>query len=613
MTREWASHWQDTHHQTQEDQELAVKREGAGLVVDSDLPHLVCIRDNPRSTSVVLYHLQEGTTRIGLGSTECLQDITLTGPGIELEHCVFEYNGELVRLHPIAGSCFLNASRVTQPVEVNQGDVIMLGKSHLFRFNNPSQASRLRAEETAESTRRLSIFGPEEDEGDSGISESVGFSSLAELERQQREETDRLEEARRHLEELKLATKAIEAELLDKQQLIEQATSDGLWGACENSCDDQQSFLESNMPSMRRSSTPVLKNCSLLDESTCELMHGDDSMISADNFFGKQLSESAVQTSLDTSRSEEGTQANHIETQTSCEWHNLLEEKLQMERERMEEREAFASQLNDLNKKIACFEEEFMKQQEQIQHLEKERDRLVQLNEQLRLDEEMQKKDAERIQMKHLLAIDKQQLQHELEMAKLQRQLISERRRQIQAFGKFHSFSEAGGSSLVHEDMQYTVDTDSPQMSRCSSQLSIPQPKLILIGIPRAIVRTLGHDIYHVYEIRIKVEEQIWLVERRYREFAQFHSLLNHSYRALSTVDSYFPPTKWFGNRDPLFVEKRRRQLELYLKLALHCCSQVPECELSTLVNEPKSLTREAFCRVFPFFSTNSEQEIKEN
>jgi flagellar hook-associated protein FlgK len=98
----------------------------------------------------------------------------------------------------------------------------------------------------------------------------------------------------------------------------------------------------------------------------------------------------------------------------------------------MEEREAFASQLNDLNKKIACFEEEFMKQQEQIQHLEKERDRLVQLNEQLRLDEEMQKKDAERIQMKHLLAIDKQQLQHELEMAKLQRQLISERRRQIQ-------------------------------------------------------------------------------------------------------------------------------------------------------------------------------------
>jgi hypothetical protein len=76
MTREWASHWQDTHHQTQEDQELAVKREGAGLVVDSDLPHLVCIRDNPRSTSVVLYHLQEGTTRIGLGSTECLQDIS---------------------------------------------------------------------------------------------------------------------------------------------------------------------------------------------------------------------------------------------------------------------------------------------------------------------------------------------------------------------------------------------------------------------------------------------------------------------------------------------------------------------------------------------------------
>ena len=75
---------------------MALKREGVGVVVDSDLPHLVCIRDNPLSTGVVLYHLQvehygffhllaamfsklsllqEGITRIGLGSTECLQDI----------------------------------------------------------------------------------------------------------------------------------------------------------------------------------------------------------------------------------------------------------------------------------------------------------------------------------------------------------------------------------------------------------------------------------------------------------------------------------------------------------------------------------------------------------
>lgn len=47
--------------------------------------------------------------------------LVLTGPGVELEHCVFEYDADTVHLHPVAGSCFVNASRVTQPVELNQG------------------------------------------------------------------------------------------------------------------------------------------------------------------------------------------------------------------------------------------------------------------------------------------------------------------------------------------------------------------------------------------------------------------------------------------------------------------------------------------------------------
>ena len=264
---------------------------------------------------------------------------------------------------------------------------------------------------------------------------------------------------RRHLEKLRLATESVEAELLSKQQLIEQTTTNGLWGAsqcalaCQSSGNDQQYLLECNIPSVSRSSTPVLKDCSLLDESTCESLLASNSMTSINNFCVTQLSDSAVQTTLVVSWSEEGIQteclSNHAEIQTSGEWHNLQDEKLQIERERyamhcicvscvthvsyrLEERAAFESQLNDLNMKVACFEEDLRKQQEQIQHLEKERDKLVQLNDQLRLDEEKQREGAERIQMKHMLDIDKLQLQHELEMTRMQRELISERRRQLQ-------------------------------------------------------------------------------------------------------------------------------------------------------------------------------------
>ena len=43
---------------TFQDKELALKREGVGVLVHSDVPHLVCISDDPLSTGVVLYHLQ---------------------------------------------------------------------------------------------------------------------------------------------------------------------------------------------------------------------------------------------------------------------------------------------------------------------------------------------------------------------------------------------------------------------------------------------------------------------------------------------------------------------------------------------------------------------------
>ena len=46
-----------------------------GVIVDSHLPHLVDLSDDLLSTGVLIYHLQEGTTRAGADGHDTTQDI----------------------------------------------------------------------------------------------------------------------------------------------------------------------------------------------------------------------------------------------------------------------------------------------------------------------------------------------------------------------------------------------------------------------------------------------------------------------------------------------------------------------------------------------------------
>lgn len=47
-----------------QDQNVAVRREGMGLVLDSKLPHLIGIDDDILSTGIMLYHLKVGHASI---------------------------------------------------------------------------------------------------------------------------------------------------------------------------------------------------------------------------------------------------------------------------------------------------------------------------------------------------------------------------------------------------------------------------------------------------------------------------------------------------------------------------------------------------------------------
>uniref|UniRef100_A0A8C9VP02 Kinesin-like protein n=1 Tax=Scleropages formosus TaxID=113540 RepID=A0A8C9VP02_SCLFO len=144
LTKEWTNKWNETQNILKEET-LALRKEGIGVVLDSELPHLIGIDEDLLSTGIILYHLKEGRTSVGRDDAEVQQDIVLHGPSLEREHCVFENLNDLVTLVPLGSSqCFVNGIPVMEPYQLSQGAVILLGRMNMFRFNHPKEAAKMR-------------------------------------------------------------------------------------------------------------------------------------------------------------------------------------------------------------------------------------------------------------------------------------------------------------------------------------------------------------------------------------------------------------------------------------------------------------------------------------
>ncbi|XP_006883276.1 PREDICTED: stAR-related lipid transfer protein 9 [Elephantulus edwardii] len=144
LTKDWMQKWSDWKA-LMENYSVDINRRRAGLVIDSSLPHLMALEDDVLSTSVVLYHLKEGTTKIGRIDSDQEQDIVLQGQWIQRDHCTITCACGVVILRPSQGArCTVNGREVTTSCRLTQGAVITLGKAHKFRFNHPAEAAALR-------------------------------------------------------------------------------------------------------------------------------------------------------------------------------------------------------------------------------------------------------------------------------------------------------------------------------------------------------------------------------------------------------------------------------------------------------------------------------------
>ncbi|KAM8838491.1 kinesin-like protein KIF1A isoform 1-T1 [Synchiropus picturatus] len=134
---------------------VAMREDGGtvGVFSPKKTPHLVNLNEDPLMSECLLYYIKDGTTKVGREDAKTRQDIVLSGHFIKDEHCTFSSTtgpqGEsCVILEPCEeAEMYVNGKRVTSPIVLRSGNRIIMGKSHVFRFNDPEQA-RLERERT---------------------------------------------------------------------------------------------------------------------------------------------------------------------------------------------------------------------------------------------------------------------------------------------------------------------------------------------------------------------------------------------------------------------------------------------------------------------------------
>ncbi|CAD6199177.1 unnamed protein product [Caenorhabditis auriculariae] len=126
---------------------LATLEDGTTLGVFSPkkLPHLVNLNEDPLMSECLLYYLKEGITRVGRPEAENRPDVLLSGQAILDQHCEFVNEDGSVSLVPMTGAqCYVNGKPITAPTVMHTGSRVILGKYHVFRYNDPQEARQSR-------------------------------------------------------------------------------------------------------------------------------------------------------------------------------------------------------------------------------------------------------------------------------------------------------------------------------------------------------------------------------------------------------------------------------------------------------------------------------------
>lgn len=139
MQRAWKEKFEQAekrkHHEIQE-----LQRAGVTFQVDSRLPNLVNLSEDPQLSEALLYVIREGTTAVGKRGPASSPDIQLCGALVADEHCTISNVDGTVSIAPVGEArTYVNGKLVLGPTVLHHGDRVVLGGDHYFRFNHPAE------------------------------------------------------------------------------------------------------------------------------------------------------------------------------------------------------------------------------------------------------------------------------------------------------------------------------------------------------------------------------------------------------------------------------------------------------------------------------------------
>ncbi|KAG9000608.1 kinesin-like protein Klp8 [Tulasnella sp. JGI-2019a] len=135
---------------------ITVEKSGIGVHTPKKMPHL---NEDPLMSECLIYQLKEGDTMVGRMGGEKPAAIRLSGNNILEDHCHFENISGTVTITATADSItLLNGKQLPpdQPFKLRSGFRIILGDSHVFRFNNPEEVRKARDKIKSHLSRSIS-------------------------------------------------------------------------------------------------------------------------------------------------------------------------------------------------------------------------------------------------------------------------------------------------------------------------------------------------------------------------------------------------------------------------------------------------------------------------
>ncbi|GAB6021726.1 Kinesin-like protein kif16b [Chamberlinius hualienensis] len=553
LTEEWTERWRETQKILQEQKALGLRKAGMGIVLDSDMPHLIGIDDDILSTGVTLYHLKEGKTLIGSETEEKKTDIVLNGVGIENEHCIIELKSGVATLIPIQpANCYVDGVLIDQPSKLSQGCVILLGHTNMFRYNDPAEAAKLRREKKeGELCRsRLSFLSWSMPDlahtADNGASPSMKLhlaGLAAENLKQMNQKTlvKRLEEAK---EVIDLERKQLQTRwdrLFEREKHLLQAIDSSRYNS-----EEDRKFLDREQEAIETEQQFLELEEERLDEK--ERRWQDTQQRIIDCFTGNEDFSKDLR---------ENSQLNGI-----CE--SVLEESTEMEKG------SFNDQTTE--KPNDCSNSKMQKMDKQKENIEIN---ISDLNiEELKSDERIKDIVEQEVQ-KHIISE------------------MSERLQQIRSI-KNDAFAESRSLlSSCSERFPVLCQSIGYSQINLSSQLAP-----LMITIPSFIQRGKGFKTYIEYEIKAIVQKDTWTVFRRYSKFRELHlRMARHYGPRVGNLD--LPSRTLLGLRSDKVIRDRQVHLERYLLQLVDLCMKIPECPLSLYTYE--TVTKEVLCNSLPF------------